>query len=565
MINTKTLVGIGIQDFSKLRECHNFYIDKTPFIKEWWESSDDVTLITRPRRFGKTLNMSMLENFFSVDYAGRGDLFEGLSIWKEEKYRNLQGTYPVISLSFARVKETDFESTKRRIIELLTFQFEKYSFLTKSDKLSQNEKEYMCRMAREMDSFEAVSALHRLSDYLYRYYDKKVIIFLDEYDTPMQEAYVHGFWDEMVAFTRNLFNSTFKTNPYIGRAIMTGITRVSKESVFSDLNNLKVVTTTSNEYATSFGFTEEEVFAALDDRGMSEEKENVKKWYDGFVFGEHKDIYNPWSILNFLATGKYTAYWANTSANSLGGKLIREGSSQLKTNFETLHRGDSMICPIDVQIVYNQLNGSKAAVWSLLVASGYLKVLDYEDMKKVERIPNYELTITNGEVRIMFESMVKGWFDEAEEEYSNFVTALLLNDLDAMNEYMNDVAFRIFSYFDTGSNPSKSQPERFYHGFVLGLLVELKGRYQITSNRESGFGRYDIMLEPIKPESDDAIIIEFKVFNPRKESSLEDTLSSALSQIEEKKYEETLISKGIPKEKIRKYGFAFEGKNVLIG
>ena len=423
----------------------------------------------------------------------------------------------------------------------------------------------MCRMAREMDSFEAVSALHRLSDYLYRYYDKKVIIFLDEYDTPMQEAYVHGFWDEMVAFTRNLFNSTFKTNPYIGRAIMTGITRVSKESVFSDLNNLKVVTTTSNEYATSFGFTEEEVFAALDDRGMSEEKENVKKWYDGFVFGEHKDIYNPWSILNFLATGKYTAYWANTSSNSLVGKLIREGSSQLKTNFETLLRGESIICPIDEQIVYNQLNGSKAAVWSLLVASGYLKVLDYEDMKKVERIPNYELTITNGEVRIMFESMVKGWFDEAEEEYSNFVTALLLNDLDAMNEYMNDVAFRIFSYFDTGSNPSKSQPERFYHGFVLGLLVELKGRYQITSNRESGFGRYDIMLEPIKPESDDAIIIEFKVFNPRKESSLEDTLSSALSQIEEKKYEETLISKGIPKEKIRKYGFAFEGKNVLIG
>ena len=565
MINTKTPVGIGIQDFLELRESHNFYIDKTSFIKKWWESNDTVTLITRPRRFGKTLNMSMLENFFSMDYAGRGDLFEGLSIWKEEKYRNLQGTYPVISLSFARVKETDFESTKRRIIELLTFQFEKYSFLTKSDKLSQNEKEYMCRMAREMDSFEAVSALHRLSDYLYRYYDKKVIILLDEYDTPMQEAYVHGFWDEMVAFTRNLFNSTFKTNPYIGRAIMTGITRVSKESVFSDLNNLKVVTTTSNEYATSFGFTEEEVFAALDDRGMSEEKENVKKWYDGFVFGEHKDIYNPWSILNFLATGKYTAYWANTSSNSLVGKLIREGSSQLKTSFETLLRGESIICPIDEQIVYNQLNGSKAAVWSLLVASGYLKVLDYEDMKTVERIPNYELTITNGEVRIMFESMVKGWFDEAEEEYSNFVTALLLNDLDAMNEYMNDVAFRIFSYFDTGSNPSKSQPERFYHGFVLGLLVELKGRYQITSNRESGFGRYDIMLEPVKPESDDAIIIEFKVFNPRKESSLEDTLTSALSQIEEKKYEETLISKGIPKEKIRKYGFAFEGKNVLIG
>ncbi|MBQ4521731.1 MAG: AAA family ATPase [Lachnospiraceae bacterium] len=565
-MNTKTPVGIGIQDFSKLRESHNFYIDKTSFIKEWWESRDDVTLITRPRRFGKTLNMSMLEKFFSVDYAGRGDLFEGLSIWEEEKYRNLQGTYPVISLSFANIKETNYTTTRERMNQLLTNLFVKYSYLENSGVLTDADKRFFSRMQEEeIRDSDATMALYQLSDYLMRYYDKKPIILLDEYDTPMQEAYVNGFWDEMVAFTRSLFNSTFKTNPYLGRGIMTGITRVSKESVFSDLNNLEVVTTTSNKYATSFGFTEEEVFDALDACGLGEEKEKVKEWYDGFVFGKHKDIYNPWSILNFLDKGKYTAYWANTSSNSLVGKLIREGSDRVKTGFETLLHGEHLICPIDEQIVYNQLNGSKAAIWSLLVASGYLKVLDYEDMGEVERIPNYELTITNKEVRIMFEAMVKGWFDEVEEEYSNFVTALLLNDLDAMNEYMNDVSFRIFSYFDTGSNPSKSQPERFYHGFVLGLLVELKGRYQITSNRESGFGRYDIMLEPVKSESDDAIIIEFKVFNPRKEASLEDTLSSALSQIEEKKYEETLISKGIPKEKIRKYGFAFEGKNVLIG
>ena len=566
MMNTKTPVGIGIQDFLELRECHNFYIDKTSFIKEWWESNDTVTLITRPRRFGKTLNMSMLEKFFSVDYAGRGDLFEGLSIWEEEKYRNLQGTYPVISLSFANIKETNYTTTRERMNQLLTNLFVKYSYLENSGVLTDADKRFFSRMQEEeIRDSDATMALYQLSDYLMRYYGKKPIILLDEYDTPMQEAYVNGFWDEMVAFTRSLFNSTFKTNPYMGRGIMTGITRVSKESVFSDLNNLEVVTTTSNKYATSFGFTEEEVFDALDACGLGEEKEKVKEWYDGFVFGKHKDIYNPWSILNFLDKGKYTAYWANTSSNSLVGKLIREGSDRVKTGFEALLHGEHLICPIDEQIVYNQLNGSKAAIWSLLVASGYLKVLDYEDMGEVERIPNYELTITNKEVRIMFEAMVKGWFDEVEEEYSNFVMALLLNDLDAMNEYMNDVAFRIFSYFDTGSNPSKSQPERFYHGFVLGLLVELKGRYQITSNRESGFGRYDIMLEPVKSESDDAIIIEFKVFNPRKEASLEDTLTSARTQIEEKKYEETLISKGIPKEKIRKYGFAFEGKNVLIG
>ena len=559
-------VGIGIQDFLELRENHKFYIDKTSFIKEWWESGDSVTLITRPRRFGKTLNMSMVEEFFSVNYAGRGDLFEGLSIWEEEKYRTLQGTYPVISLSFARIKETDFESTKKRIIEVLVSQFEKYAFLVESDKLSENEKEYMKRMAREMDAFEAGSSLHRLSEYLCRYYDKKVIILLDEYDTPMQEAYVNGFWEDMVAFTRSLFNSTFKTNPYMGRAIMTGITRVSKESVFSDLNNLKVVTTTSNEYATSFGFTEEEVFVALDAGGLGEEKENVKEWYDGFVFGEQEDIYNPWSILNFLDTGKYATYWANTSSNSLVGKLIREGDRDIKQSMEQLLKGEHLICPIDEQIVYNQLDNNEEAIWSLLVASGYLKILDYEDMGKVGRRPKYELALTNGEVRIMFEDMVSGWFGGQRGNYNRFISAMLTGDVDEMNDYMNEITCEIFSYFDTGKRVSKKvQPERFYHGFVLGLLVDLKGRYLMTSNRESGFGRYDIMLEPVKPEGDDAIIIEFKVFNPRKEKSLEETLTSALTQIEEKQYEATLISRGIPKEKIRKYGFVFEGKNVLIG
>ncbi len=558
-------IGIGIQDFLELRENHKFYVDKTSFIKEWWESGDSVTLITRPRRFGKTLNMSMVEEFFSLDYAGRGDLFEGLSIWEEEEYQKLQGTYPVISLSFARIKEPDFESTKKRIIEVLMYQFEKSAFLLESDKLSVNEKEYVGRMAREMDAFEACSSLHRLSDYLGRYYGKKVIILLDEYDTPMQEAYVHGFWDEMVSFTRSLFNSTFKTNPYMSRGIMTGITRVSKESVFSDLNHLKVVTTTSDEYATCFGFTEEEVFTALEDSGLGEEKEKVKEWYDGFVFGKYRDIYNPWSILNFMDTGKYETYWTNTSSNSLVGKLIRESGREVKQSMEQLLKGEHLFCPIDEQIVYNQLDNNEDAIWSLLVASGYLKILSYEDMGKVERWPNYELAITNKEVQLMFEVMIRDWFGRERGNYNRFIAGMLAGNLDEMNEYMNEITCEIFSYFDTGKRVSKkAQPERFYHGFVLGLLVALKGRYYMTSNRESGFGRYDIMLEPVNPGKDDAIIIEFKVFNPRKEQSLEETLASALAQIEEKQYEATLIARGIPKEKIRKYGFAFEGKNVLI-
>ena len=559
-------VGIGIQDFLELRENHNFYIDKTAFIEEWWESCDSVTLITRPRRFGKTLNMSMVEEFFSVDYAGRGDLFEGLSIWEKEKFRKLQGTYPVISLSFARIKENNYEATKEKLCQILTNLYIKYSFVRDSDVLTDADRLFFDRiLSLEMKESDATSALHQLSNYLYRYYGKKVIILLDEYDTPMQEAYVYGFWDEMVAFTRSLFNSTFKTNPYMGRAIMIGITRISKESVFSDLNNLEVVTTTSDKYATAFGFTEEEVFAALDASKLGKEKEDIKKWYDGFVFGEHKDIYNPWSILNFLDKGKYATYWANTSSNSLVGKLIREGGRAIKQSMEELLKGEHLICPIDEQIVYNQLDNNEEAIWSLLVASGYLKILDYEDMGKVGRKPNYELTITNGEVRIMFEEMVSGWFGGQRESYNRFITAMLAGDVDEMNEYMNEISCEIFSYFDTGKRVSgKAQPERFYHGFVLGLLVDLKGRYQVTSNRESGFGRYDIMLEPLNPVQDDAIIIEFKVFNPRKEQSIEETLASALAQIEKKQYETTLISKGILKEKIRKYGFAFEGKNVLI-
>ena len=374
-------VAIGIQDFEKIREKNVFYIDKTDFIREWWENGDDVTLITRPRRFGKTLNMSMVEHFFSVDYANRGDLFDGLAIWQDEKYRNIQGTYPVISLSFARVKETNYTDTREKICEIIRNLYIKYSFIRESDVMTTADRNFFDKiLADEISNTNATSSLYQLAGYLYRYYGKKVIILLDEYDTPMQEAYVNGFWDELVAFTRSLFNSTFKTNPWLERAIMTGITRVSKESIFYDLNNPEVVTTTSDKYATCFGFTEDEVFAALDECGLSGQKEKVKQWYDGFTFGKHKDIYNPWSILNFLDKKTFMTYWANTSSNSLVGKLIREGSRRVKESFERLLSGETIKTPIDEQIVYNQLDGNEDAIWSLLLASGYLKVISYDDL-----------------------------------------------------------------------------------------------------------------------------------------------------------------------------------------
>ena len=556
-------VGIGHQDFERVRVKNNFYIDKTDFIREWWEADDEVTLITRPRRFGKTLTMSMVEKFFSIDYAGRGELFQGLSIWQTESYRNLQGSYPVIFLSFANVKETSFPEAKKKICYILETLYNQYDFLLDGDLLNDKEKKFFHSVSAGMEDYIATSALGTLSEYLCRYYGKKVIILLDEYDTPMQEAYVNGFWDELVSFTRSMFNAAFKTNPYLERAIMTGITRVSKESIFSDLNHLEVVTTTSEKYAECFGFTEEEVFASLDEYGLSERKEEVKSWYDGFTFGSKTDIYNPWSIINYLDKKKIGVYWANTSSNGLVGKLLQEGSKDIKQSFETLMQGGSLQMELDEQIVYNQLSKKRNAVWSLLLASGYLKVSGIEYIERTGGW-RHSLVLTNREVKIMFEHMIRNWFGDYEEPYNDFIKALLLNDLKAMNYYMNEVALATFSYFDTGKNPSKEEPERFYHGFVLGLMVDLNDRYVLTSNRESGFGRYDVMLEPRNP-GDDAMILEFKVQDKGEEKDLQDTVKAALQQINAKKYEASLIEKGIPKEKIRTYGFAFQGKQVLIG
>ena len=560
-------VAIGVQNFETIIKNNYFYIDKTNFIKEWWENGDTVTLIARPRRFGKTLTMSMLETFFSNKYENRSDIFENLAIWKEEKYQNLQGTYPVINLSFANVKERTYEQAKEKIFQIISDVYSSYAYILNSDILYETEADYFKRIKSDMSESDATLAIQHLSDYLSRYYDKKVVILLDEYDTPMQEAYVNGYWAEMTSFIRNLFNSTFKTNPYLERAIMTGITRVSKESIFSDLNNIAVITTTSRSYATSFGFTEKEVFAAMDEMGVADDKANVKAWYDGFVFGDVADIYNPWSIINYLTEGKIAIYWANTSSNSLVSKLLREGSRNIKELFEKLIRKECIEVPVDEQIVYNVLDTDESAVWSLLIATGYLKVIEFQIDRQSEDgdYPLFKLAVTNEEVRRMFTRMIKGWFTkESKTDYNNFITALLEGDLDYMNEYMENIMLQIFSYFDTGKKVGKSEPERFYHGFVLGLMVDMSEKYIVKSNRESGLGRYDIMMYPKDVNAGDAFIMEFKV-RRRKEKNLEETVQAALKQIEDKKYESELRTLGFQSENIRKYGFAFDGKSVLIG
>ena len=507
------VISIGKQNFVSLRENDCFYIDKTDLICKWWESKDEITLITRPRRFGKTLNMSMLNCFFSNQFTGREDLFKGLVVWKKEKYRKMQGTYPVIFLNFSAIKGSNYEDARDGIIMAINEAYSEHRYLLESNELTDGERkcfeelDYYAKnpgIKKQVANDTICNAVKNLANCLSRYYKKKVIILLDEYDTPMQEAYLYGYWKEFTAFIRSLFNATFKTNPYLERAMMTGITRVSKESVFSDLNNLNVVTTTSTEYETCFGFSEEEVFQALEERGMNNQKKLVKSWYDGFVFGNTHDIYNPWSITNFLDKKQVRPYWADTSSNSMIDELIRKASTDIKEKMEELLQGKEIVVNFDEQIVFEQL-----------------------------------------------------------DNYNQFMKALLSDDIDAMKYYMNQIIMTTFSYFDVGQN----EPERFYHGFVLGLIADQTDIYEIRSNRESGFGRYDVMMIPKIKETKKypAIIMEFKVRNIKREESLEDTVQTVLTQIKEKCYDAELYDRGLKKEEIHHYGFAFEGKKVLIG
>ena len=520
----KPKLAIGVQDFRDLREKQAYYVDKTQFIEQFLESWYQITLITRPRRFGKTLNMSMLAEFLDCT-KDSSDLFCGTKITKSVHYKELN-RYPVVFLSFLNVKAGDAESLCYALKDTVRAEYERFYQMVNDGRLSEFQvKEFnmiynsLCQesIGKEIEN-HVIRSIAVLCQALSTYYGEKVFLLLDEYDTPMQEAYIHGYWDEFIGFMRGLFNAAFKTNPYLERAVMTGITRVSKESVFSDLNNLAVITTTSEQYADCFGFTEEEVFSALDAFGMSEKKQIVKQWYDGFIFGQRRDIYNPWSITNYLKEKKLKPYWAATSSNALISKLIQTASADMKKQMERLLNGELITVSFDEQVVFSQLEQDESAIWSLLVASGYLKVEDVE-YRGMTLEPWYHLDITNLETVSMFSNMFKGWFAPVASNYNEFIRALLEGNVKAMNLYMNDVALATFSSFDVGKYVSeRTQPERFYHGFVLGLLIEIRDRYDVRSNRESGFGRYDVMLLP-KSKRDNAIILEFKVREPDSEKT----------------------------------------------
>ena len=556
-------VAIGVQRFTEIRENNIFYVDKTGFIKEWWESGDEVTVITRPRRFGKTLNMNMLENFFSIQYAGREDLFTGLEIWQYEEYRKLQGTWPVILISFAKIKPLSYDDAIEDISSYIVELYDRYSYVLNSNEISKVDRIYFNNILEGKLKYRLGNCLNVLSKVLNVYYGKKPIIILDEYDTPMHEAYSRGYWGEMVDFMRNLFNSSFKSNPYMNRAIMTGITRIGRESLFSDFNHANILTVFDDKYSQYFGFTEDEVFKALDNYGL-DEKDKVKFWYNGFTIGSRHDIYNPWSIIKYLEKKRVGLYWVNTSRNTLLSNIIKSSDIDTKQDFEKLLMGESLTAYVDECVVFDDIQDNREAIWGLMIAAGYLRaeVLSEE----FDEYANNKclFSITNYETQCMFRNLIKNWFVKQKRAYNEFVAALLKADVKLMNIYMNQITSRIISYFDSGNSPSVNEPERFYHGLVLGLLVELRDRYTVKSNRESGYGRYDIMLEPKDALKDDGIIIEFKVLDDSEEKTLHDTANNAIKQITDMNYAAELMEKGLPAERIHFYGFAFQGKNVLI-
>ena len=560
-------ISIGAQGFEDLRTNGYFYVDKTGFVRDWWRSGDVVTLICRPRRFGKTLNLDTVRCFLSTELAGRGgELFGGLEVWADPGMRELQGTVPVVSLSFARVKGASYAETLAGLRRVIRVAVEAHGYLRESDALTDGDRAFLDRVSDDMPAEVAVDAINQLCAMLRRHHGTAPVVLLDEYDAPMEVAWTRGYWDEASAFMRQLMNATFKTNPAMGRGLITGVTRVSRESIFSDLNNLVVVTTSTPLYQECFGFTQAEVDAALDEYGLADRRDDVRHWYDGFVFDGHAHIYNPWSLTQFLQFGEFRAYWANTSGNGLVSEVVRRGDRRLKADFEVLLSGGEVEKVIDEQVVFSELATVPNAVWALLLAAGYV-TSPGSVPKFVETTPR-PLRLTNKEVRLAFDRMVQGWFDEAASDYGEFADALLAGDAEAMGDYLSEVALACASSFDSATRPSeRSEPERFYHGLVLGLLVSLRGRYSVESNRESGYGRYDVALVPTDSAqgADPAVVIEFKVFDPRREETLADTVARARAQIEERAYAAGLAARGIAPERIRTYGIAFRGKEVLVG
>ena len=549
-------IGIGQSDFKALRIRKNYYIDKTMYIKDVIDNEASVLLVTRPRRFGKTLNMSMLKYYFDCTKKDSKELFEGLKIMEqEEKYTSKLGYYPCIYLT---LKDAGLISYEMMIMQLKTIMMELYyenRYLLEEAEMAPGERNLFNKiLAAEANEVELINSIKILSKILSNYYNKPVMLFLDEYDVPLQAAYTNDYYEKGIAFYKMFYGITFKDNPYLEKTVLTGVSRVAKESIFSGANNFKVYTVLDDEFSDDFGITEKEMNKVIEDFEVQDEKEEIKKWYDGYTIGNTKGIYNPWSILNYLTDRKLMPYWVNTSSNDLI-KIILRNSVTVKEKIEQLLRDEEIEVPINLDTVIVGIEQNEENIWGLLLGTGYLKVTEVVDLAT----GIYKVKIPNYEIKILFQSIIRDWFNDKVigNNLNTILKDLVTLKLDEFEKKFKVLVTQMFSYMDVGENTA----ENFYHAFVLGMLVGLKDSYYVKSNRESGYGRYDIMLEP-KDKNGNSFIMEFKVLENEEEKTIEETIENAKKQIEERKYEEDLQERGYTN--ITKMVFAFKGKEVKM-
>ena len=549
-------IGLGQSDFRALRIRKNYYIDKTMYIKDIIDNNSSVILVTRPRRFGKTLNMSMLRYYFDCSQKDNKELFEGLKIMEQgEEYTSKLGYYPCIYLT---LKDAGLLSYEMMIMQLKTILMELYyenRYLLENADMAPGEKNLFNKiLSAEANEVELINCVKILSKILSNYYNKPVILFLDEYDVPLQAAYVYGYYDKAVNFFKMFYGITFKDNQYLQKTVLTGVSRVAKESIFSGANNFKVFTVLDDEFSDDFGITEKEMDKIIEDFEVQDEKEEIKKWYDGYIIGHTEGIYNPWSILNYLKNKELKPYWVNTSSNDLI-KLILKNSATVKEKIEQLLRDEEIEVPINLETVIVGIEQNEENIWGLLLGTGYLKVTGVVDLA----MGVYKVKIPNYEIKFLFQNIIRDWFNDKVigNNLNTILKDLVTLKLDEFEQKFKVLVRQMFSFMDVGENTA----ENFYHAFVLGMLVGLKDSYYVNSNRESGYGRYDIMLEP-KDKNGNSFIMEFKVYREEKEKDINDTIESAKKQIEERKYEENLQEKGFTN--ITKMVFAFKGKEVKM-
>ena len=544
-------IAMGTDDFKKVIETGSLFIDKTLFIKELIDDTSEAVLFPRPRRFGKTLNMSMLKYFFDIELESR-ELFKGLKIMQEgAKYLDEMNKYPVIFLTLKEAKQSSYKEFISFFKEIISGLYGKYEFLLNSAKIKQSDKEYFNRCNSSQEEENLSLAISKLSNMLELYYNQKVIILLDEYDAPILEGYLCGHYNETIKFMKTFFSATFKTNLSLKKGIITGVLRISKEGMFSDANNIIIYNMTTPKYTNHFGFTEDEVKNALKEYNLIDQFSKVKKWYDGYNF-RGTEIYNPWSILNFLRFGETDTYWVNTGGVDLIKKLIYNSGNNglLEEYHKMLDTGKIENVNLDLNMDLKYLDSDRNTIWTLFMLAGYFTVEENESSKT-----NVNMRIPNLEIRKNLENVCINWFEKNINDYSSIEYALLYNNMEKFKNDFSNMIIKSFSYYDV---PENETGESFYHAFTMGLLYNNSNNYKITSNREIGFGRYDLILEPKRNSSNYAYIIEFKVaYNGKFDQAIED----AFNQIEKKQYDFLLKDA----YEVNHIAIAFYGKKIKIG